>query len=244
MIEVTLEEIQKKFESLPEDLRWAIMAANVDEKITQIGKDNNLTVEQMGQLSLETHMVMFGFTHPDKFEASVKASLQLPDEKNKTIVNKINETILKDIREKLMSLYGKQEEKNNDEILNKAGIEINKEEPISTSDGLATGVGKPDNRDEMIKKVEDPELIAKEIQNKKIMQSISAQKLSGSFQIPNTKTEYSLNNMSKSAKTPEGPKDVGVKVPLGATIKPTSGATASTSPSFSVKVDPYREMPE
>jgi len=244
MIEVTLEEIQKKFESLPEDLKWAIMAANVDEKITQIGKDNNLTVEQMGQLSLETHMVMFGFTHPDKFEASVKASLQLPDEKNKTIVNKINETILKDIREKLMSLYGKQEEKNNDEILNKAGIEINKEEPISTSDGLATGVGKPDNRDEMIKKVEDPELIAKEIQNKKIMQSISAQKLSGSFQIPNTKTEYSLNNMSKSAKTPEGPKDVGVKVPLGATIKPTSGATASTSPSFSVKVDPYREMPE
>jgi hypothetical protein len=244
MIEVTLEEIQKKFESLPEDLRWAIMAANVDEKITQIGKDNNLTVEQMGQLSLETHMVMFGFTHPDKFEASVKASLQLPDEKNKTIVNKINETILKDIREKLMSLYGKQEEKNNDEILNKAGIEINKEEPISTSDGLATGAGKADNRDEMIKKVEDPELIAKEIQNKKIMQSISAQKLSGSFQIPNTKTEYSLNNMSKSAKTPEGPKDTGVKVPLGATIKPTSGATASTSPSFSVKVDPYREMPE
>ena len=243
-MQITLEEIQKKFESLPEDLKWAIMAANVDEKITQIGKDNNLTVEQMGQLSLETHMVMFGFTHPDKFEASVKASLQLPDEKNKTIVNKINETILKDIREKLMSLYGKQEEKNNDEILNKAGIEINKEEPISTSDGLATGVGKPDNRDEMIKKVEDPELIAKEIQNKKIMQSISAQKLSGSFQIPNTKTEYSLNNMSKSAKTPEGPKDVGVKVPLGATIKPTSGATASTSPSFSVKVDPYREMPE
>jgi len=135
-------------------------------------------------------------------------------------------------------------EKNNDEILNKAGIEINKEEPINTSDGLATGVGKPDNRDEMMKKVENPELIAKEIQNKKIMQSISAQKLSGSFQIPSTKTEYSLNNMSKSAKTPEGPKDVGVKVPLGATIKPTSGATASTSPSFSVKVDPYREMPE
>jgi len=243
MTEVTLEEIQKKFEGLPEDLRWAIMAANVDEKITQIGKDNNLTVEQMGQLSLETHMVMFGFVHPDQFEASVKGSLQLPDDKNKKIVNEINEKILKDIREKLMSLYGKQEEKKEDEILNNAGIEINKE-PVNIPDGLATGKGKADDRDKMISEVENPETIAKEMQNKKIMESITTQKLSGSFQIPNTKTEYSLNNMSKTSKTPEGPKDIGVKVPLGATIKPTSGATASTSPSFSVKVDPYREMPE
>ena len=243
MTEVTLEEIQKKFEGLPEDLRWAIMAANVDEKITQIGKDNNLTVEQMGQLSLETHMVMFGFVHPDQFEASVKGSLQLPDDKNKKIVNEINEKILKDIREKLMSLYGKQEEKKEDEILNNAGIEINKE-PVNIPDGLATGKGKADDRDKMISEVENPETIAKEIQNKKIMESITTQKLSGAFQMPNTKTEYSLNNMSKTNKTPEGPKDIGVKVPLGATIKPTSGATASTSPSFSVKVDPYREMPE
>ena len=243
MTEVTLEEIQKKFEGLPEDLRWAIMAANVDEKITQIGKDNNLTVEQMGQLSLETHMVMFGFVHPDQFEASVKGSLQLPDEKNKKIVNEINEKILKDIRENLLSLYKKEGEKKEDEILNNAGIEINKE-PVNIPDGLATGKGKADDRDKMISEVENPETIAKEIQNKKIMESITTQKLSGSFQIPNTKTEYSLNNMSKTSKTPEGPKDIGVKVPLGATIKPTSGATASTSPSFSVKIDPYREMPE
>ncbi|MFA6524477.1 MAG: hypothetical protein WC264_03660 [Candidatus Paceibacterota bacterium] len=250
-MEITLEEIQKKFESLPEDLRWAIMAVNVDEKITEIGKENNLTVEQMGQLSLETHMVMFGFVHPDKFEASVKGSLQLPDDKNKKIVNEVNEKILKEIREKLMSLYGKQEEKKDDEILNNAGIEITTPNPLLEKEGgqasppYGGGDGRSgDSRDEMIKKIEDPELIAKEMQNKKIMQSISAQKLSGSFQIPNTKTEYSLNNMSKTSKTPEGPKDIGVKVPLGATIKPTSGATASTSPSFSVKVDPYREMPE
>jgi len=244
MTEITLEEIQKKFESLPEDLKWAIMAANVDEKITQIGKDYNLTVSQMGQLSLETHMVMFGVTHPDKFEASVKGSLQFSDELNKKIVNEVNEKILKDIRENLMSLYKKQEETKEDEILNNAGIEINKEEVSNAPDGLMTGKGKTDDRDKMIKEVENPETIAKEIQNKKIMESITNQKLSGSFKIPNTKTEYSLNNMSKTSKTPEGPKDIGVKVPLGATIKPTSGATASTSPSFNVKIDPYREMPE
>lgn len=241
-MEITLEEIQKKFEGLPEDLRWAIMAANVDEKITEMGRTYGLNVEQMGQLSLETHMVMFGFTHPDKFEESVKASMQLPDEKNKAIINEINEKILKDIREKLMSLYQKEGEKKNEEIMSGAGIEITKEEEKKEN---VLNL----NRDDMIKKVEEPELIAKEAQNEKILRSISAQKLSGSFQMPNVKTDYSLNNMSKTS-TPEIKKDTGqggqagVKVPLGATMKTTPSAAASTSPSFSIKVDPYREMPE
>src|SRR5438105_1495225 len=100
-MEITLEEIQKKFESLPEDIKWAIMAANVDDNIIDIGKAENLNVEQMGQLSLETHMVMLGFTHPDKFEASVRESMQLPDEKTRRIADVINEKILKEIRTKM-----------------------------------------------------------------------------------------------------------------------------------------------
>ncbi|MFZ2072840.1 MAG: hypothetical protein WAV10_04170 [Minisyncoccia bacterium] len=238
-MEITLEEIQKKFETLPEDLKWSIMAAKVDEKITEIGNLNGLNVEQMGQLSLETHMVMFGFTHPDKFGESVKASLKLPDDKNKKIVNEINEKILKDIRSNLMSLYGKVEEKKNDDILTGAGIEIMKDEKTEKAPEMNN------NDEDMIKKIEDPDLIAKQEQNEKIMRSIAAQKLSGSFQMPNTKTEYSLNNLSKNPKTDAPVKtDNGIKVPLGATIKSTPSAAASTSPSFSIKVDPYREMPE
>jgi len=257
MMEITLEEIQKKFEGLPEDLRWAIMAANADDKIIQIGQENGLNVEQMGQLSLETHMVMFGFTHPDKFEESVKASMQLPDEKNKKIINEINEKILKDIREKLMSLYQKEGKRKEEEIMSGAGIEITTPSPLLEKEGGQVSppygggdVRGGDSREDMIKKVEEPELIAKEIENEKMLRSISAQKLSGSFQMPNTKTDYSLNNMSKTSKTPEIKKDTlqngqaGVKIPLGTTIKSTPSAVTSTSPSFSIKVDPYREIPE
>src|SRR3990167_3564163 len=107
-MEITLEEIQKKFESLPEDLKWAVMAANVDENIIDIGQAQGLNVEQMGQLSLETHMVMFGFTHPDKFEESVKNRLNLPDEKIRAIVNVVNEKILKKIREKAIGSSSKE----------------------------------------------------------------------------------------------------------------------------------------
>ncbi|MFZ3011600.1 MAG: hypothetical protein WA060_01200 [Minisyncoccia bacterium] len=123
-MEISLEEIQKKFESLPEDLKWSIMAANVDDNIIEIGQKENLNVEQMGQLSLETHMVMFGFTHPDKFEESVRNSLKLPEEKIHTIVNDVNEKILKEIREKLIDSSKIKEEENDTEILKSAGIEI------------------------------------------------------------------------------------------------------------------------
>ena len=139
-MEITLEEIQKKFESLPEDLKWAIMGANVDDKIIEIGQANNLNVAQMGQLSLETHMVMFGFVHPDKFEDSVKISLGLPEDKIKIIVNQVNEKILKEIREQVLSMYKSGEEKEDenkheeeDEIMKNAGIEIKRNGSIKTN---------------------------------------------------------------------------------------------------------------
>ncbi|MEI6581087.1 MAG: hypothetical protein WCO07_02865 [bacterium] len=224
-MEITLEEIQKKFASLPEDLRWAIMAAKVDEKVTAIGQMHGLNIEQLGQLSLETHMVMLGYTHPDKFEESLKGSMGLPDEKNREIVMEINNKILKDIREKLVSLRKKEDAESKEEKrtpLEETIIENNNEPEDKTKD-LS---------------------LEKERQNKKIMESISFQKLSGSFQAPTTKTEYSLNNLSKNQEKTGTSSDQNVKIPLEGTIKPVSSETASVSPSYSIKDDPYRVKPE
>jgi hypothetical protein len=189
-MEITIEEIQKKFETLPEDLKWAIMAADVDGKITEIGRLNGLNVEQMGQLSLETHMVMFGFTHPDKFEASVKGSLGFDQMKTRVLVNAVNEKILKDIREKIMNLHNAEEkkeeahpeDKSHEEIFKSVGIEV------------------------VPKKEEAPKSV-----------SFANQKLTGTFQMQNKTSEYTLNNISKQNETPK------------------------TTPS---KIDPYREIPE
>ncbi len=169
-MEITIEEIQKKFEELPEDLRWAIMAANVDDKIIDIGKKNNLTVEQMGQLSLETHMVMFGFVHPDKFEESLKGSMKLAPETIRGLVKDINENILKNIRQNLIDLHNqtkeKEAEEDDHEILKKAGIEIINNEKTSPVTPVP---------------------------------SISIQRLSGSVQSRIINTDHTLNNISKPA---------------------------------------------
>ena len=244
-MEVTIDEIQKKFDGLPEDLKWAIMAAKVDDNVIDIGHEHGLNVEQTGQLSLETHMVMFGFTHPDKFEESLKGSLQLPDEKIKGIVNSVNEKILKNIREQLMALHGAkkdepaqsagkvtntvEEEKNNTAILKSAQIEIMPEEITATNPNkedinLNRGaLGKNENRADILSKVENPSLINKETENQKTIQSVASQKLSGSFQIPTVKTEYTLNNISKQN-------------------QPQTQTSTPTTPK--PNVDPYREIPE
>ncbi|MEI7765130.1 MAG: hypothetical protein WCI93_00925 [bacterium] len=289
---VTLEEIQKKFDGLPEDLKWAIMAANVDDKIIDIGQKHGLLVPQMEQLSLETHAVMFGYTHPDKFEESLKGSMQLPELKIKELVEDINENILQSIRDKFMSLYDKPRETfkiTKPAEPNVVGIEthisspnvinikpIKNEELRITNDKSSKDIPTLSSNttieimpEELVGKVQlpitnyelgikDKEIIkekpiekieeiipVKPIQkiekiipmnmptNNKVeanttpntiptnmANSISSQKLSGSFQLPTIKTEYSLPSVGKDKITPSISRN-------------TTGSS-----------DPYREIPE
>jgi hypothetical protein len=230
MMEITLEEIQKKFDSLPEDLKWAIMAANVDDNIIEIGQMQGLNVEQMGQLSLETHMVMFGFTHPDKFEESVRNSMKLGDEKTRLIVNAVNEKILKEIKDKMMQMYdNKPEESEKQEklpqtseedsnVLNSHGIEIIPEKkelnsPLEEYPSGGGGISTPSS------KLATP-------QEGNNTHTVLEQKLSGSFQNSTVKTEHTLNNLTKMNEPP-----------ISETPKPAPSA-------YPPKGDPYRLPPE
>jgi hypothetical protein len=196
-MEITLEEIQQKFDSLPEDLKWAIMAANVDDNIIEIGQTNGLNVNQMGQLSLETHMVMFGFTHPDKFEDSIKNSLELPEEKIHAIANAVNEKILKNIREKIMDLTTKNEEEKDSQVLKSAGIEI-------IPKGSSAPNTKPEEKKEMLPVLDSLELREGKMPDKP--ESVISQKLSGFVKNEVKETDHTLNNMTSEKKEETKPK--------------------------------------
>lgn len=128
MEEKTLEEIQNKFDSLPEHLRLAIIVINIGEKIHTIGRENGLNIKQINELLLKTQGVVFGFVHPDKLEDSIKEIPDIPPQSVKSIERDINEQILKDIKYELIELaekeIEKEEHKKNTEILKSAGIEI------------------------------------------------------------------------------------------------------------------------
>jgi len=216
-MEITLEEIRKKFGELPEDLQWAIVAAKVDDNIVEIGKNRGLNVAQMGQLSLETHAVMLGFTLLDKFEESVEGGLGLPKDKIRLIVSDVNEKILRNIRKNMMAESPQkpteQRGETEDKIMKSAGIEITPATPIPDLSIPELNSG---NREEILKKIERPELIQKEPAH-----PITEQKFAGAFKIPGTKTEYSAENVSNN--NPPSPK-----------------ATKEGDKN----VDPYREIPE
>lgn len=190
-MQITLEEIQQKFEELPENLKWAIMATNIDEHITTIGQRHGLNIEQLGQLSLETHMVILGYTPTDKFENSLKESLALPDEKNKEIIEEINEQVLEQIRENLKSITINKEKDSDNLPQEKIPEDVEENNNITKED------------------TQDNEKIA---ENKKIMESIAFKKLSGSFNSQVKKTEHSLDNISKKEEKDKLGTDQVVKI--------------------------------
>ena len=140
MHEITLDEIQKKFDSLPESLRLAIIVAGADKKINYIGREHGLNVNQISELLLKTHIMMFGFIHPDSFENSIKEISNIPSKVVHGIIKDINEQIIKDMRDDLVALAEKPEkaekineleekeikteDEKNDNILKSAGINI------------------------------------------------------------------------------------------------------------------------
>ena len=264
-MEITIEEIQKKFESLPEDLLWAIMAADVDNKIIDICKLQNLKVEQMGQLSLETHMVMFGFTHPDKFEASVQASLKLDPNKTRMLVNAINERILKDIRSKIMALHGqteseeeKVEEINNynpadhEAIFRNAGIEVvepsvNPEMVKPIMPNTVTPAKEPE-----IKKIIITDLTkTKELEAPEVPVEIEAHKeapISPKVESYKAPKEEVITPIKESAGSKHDSIIMqklsgSIQMPKVTTEYATNPASASVT-NVAPKVDPYREIPE
>lgn len=178
MLEITIDEIKEKFETLPEDLKWAIVGANIDDHIIDIGQANQLNVGQMGQLALETYAVLLGYTKTEDFESSLRASLGFEDNKTKLLVNLVNEKVLKPIRENLME----------------ASAEKQKKESVVAVDNPE----KPES--EILKETKI------HIENKKTEEgskdispsnSIPNQKLFGSYKIPSATTNHSTPNLSK-----------------------------------------------
>jgi len=179
-MELSIEDIKNKFEKLPEDLKWAIMGANIDQKLMQMGSIHGLNIRQIGQLSLETHAVMLGFIHPDAFESSIKASLGLDDEKAKLVALSVNEKIIKGVREKLVELRGgvmpvvENPPKLPKEEISEPEIKITEEEK---------------------REIKIEEKIKEE--DKKITNGIIKNKLIGTVATNNVKTDYTINNNPK-----------------------------------------------
>ena len=101
----TEEQIAQMYDNLPEDLKDAIFGLEMNEIVEKIGRENQLNIEQIGDLANETGMVMLGVTHPNEFIGNLTERLEVDKEKARAIAQEINEQVFKKVRESLRKIH-------------------------------------------------------------------------------------------------------------------------------------------
>jgi len=224
--------IEKAKRDLPLETVNAIDAVDWRTIILGLRAKRGYTFEQLGDLELETELLLSGLVSPENYPRELERRMKISRAAVNELVNEMNDLVFRKIKEELVKnterkkIFAKNADTTGDPIaqaireeippkeilqekvlLSKDGIEILDKEPLLE---ISAPTSLP-NREDMLKKIEKPEEV----------NPILAQKLSGSVQIPTVKTEHSLDNMTKPARSADG-----------------AGGTKTS------KADPYREMPE
>lgn len=95
----------EQFKNLPKKLKDTLFSEDTTEAVFAIGKENNLTVYQMGELADETGLIILGITRPEDYAKNVAQKLGTDPTATNKIVQSINQKIFDPIREDLRALH-------------------------------------------------------------------------------------------------------------------------------------------
>src|SRR3990167_6379620 len=132
----TEEQIAQMYDNLPEDLKDAIFGLEMNEIVERIGRENQLNIEQIGDLANETGMVMLGVTHPNEFIGNLTERLEVDKEKARAIAGGINEQVFKKVRESLRKIHNMREEAEEEKVADVGHSVSNITEIVNRSDIL------------------------------------------------------------------------------------------------------------
>ncbi len=101
MASYTPEEVKKRFESLPADIKEFVYGTDMTNILHSIGAKHQLHIDQIGELEGEAADVMTGFSQPEEFISNLKESLNIDDAKAQAIAKDINDQLFSKIRESM-----------------------------------------------------------------------------------------------------------------------------------------------
>ncbi|MES3031967.1 MAG: hypothetical protein V4699_01860 [Patescibacteria group bacterium] len=179
------QKFDERFKKLPAETQKIITELNYQATLYSIAKEHNLNVEQIGILERDVTDLVVGAIHPDELENAIEKDIQLPLEKTKKLVDDINEKIFKKIREELIKNTERRKVFTKD---------------TSTQTTNQTPEPQPKNNPTTPNKT-STEIVPEKLELIGEVHPLIAQKLSGSVQIPSTKTEHTLGNISKTNTT-------------------------------------------
>src|SRR3989344_3392185 len=102
---LTAEEMDKKFEELPQDVKTAIYSVDFSEKIAFVGKKNNLHIDQVGELGETVRFVMIGIIPPTEFVSDLVRMMKLPQGQAEAVAKDVQDYIMLPIRESLKKIH-------------------------------------------------------------------------------------------------------------------------------------------
>ncbi len=213
--------IDKAKSQLSDDTLSAINAVPWQAGILALRETKGYTFEQLGNLEIETELVLCGLLRPEDYPKELENRMRINKAQANELVAEMNEMVFKKIKEELIKITEKRDAlkksvKKDDDILKSAGIKIiTPEAPkVNPSTPQATPIGGAP--------APKPTPVVTETH------PILAQKLSGPVQTPSVKTEHTLDNLTKAPSVP-------------ATL-----ATSTTPPppaTYQKGADPYRVPP-
>lgn len=227
--EAVLDDIQKelrtRFELLPKEIQDTIISSEYQMKLFELAKKYKISYADLGQLELETTMVLLGMTKPDEFEESLAESI--PKDKASIIsplVKEIDIQVFSAIRTQLVELY---EEKNlSREIpspISTPVVPLSQELASATpnalpnflTDGVVFEKPEPVHNENKIDQIEDGlEKQEKDMLkdsgveirntpfNNEIPKDAFTSKLTGIFGVKSASTDHTLPKMSMADTTP------------------------------------------
>lgn len=159
---------------LPPETTNAIDAVDWRAVILGLRTKRGYTFEQLGDLEIETELLLCGLLSPVEYPKKIESKLNISKVEAGEIVNEMNVSVFNRIKEELIKNI-----ENKKISQNKATGNMDKIEPL--------------NREDLLAKIENPDKV----------HPILHQKLNEISQIPSVKTEHTLENITKTT-TPNG----------------------------------------
>lgn len=90
MDKYTPEQIQEKYDALPEPLKGLLSSPDVHEKIRKIGDTHGLLIDKVGELVDQVGLVVLGFAKSSNFVSDITTRLEIDSSAAETIAKEIN----------------------------------------------------------------------------------------------------------------------------------------------------------
>lgn len=105
MAEYSQQELQKLFDSLPLELKDAILSEETAERISQISKRHKINEKNVPQLAKLVGNILMGLLPPEELPETLEIKLGIDKERAQDISREINRFILFPVKKSLAEFY-------------------------------------------------------------------------------------------------------------------------------------------